>query len=153
MKWIKLFENFSEENPSSIEIELTNELISKLNEWGVNVKFDKRLNLKHNNYYSGNYNMIKIGTSGSNYDIQNDYWVSYHPDINEIQLKRNITTKEDREYNYNHKHNEIVVGKSEPVGKILSGRFENVLFEKFENGFKVGEIGDGGYFKIVGVEK
>ena len=153
MKWIKLFENFTEENPSSIEIELTNELISLLKSRGVNVRFDMKLNLKHNSNYYGNYNMIKIGTSGSNYDIQNDYWVSYHPDINEIQLKRNITTKEDREYNYNHKHNEIVVGKSEPVGKILSGGFENVLFEKFENGFKVGEIGDRGYFKIVGVEK
>ena len=153
MKWIKLFENFTEENPSSIEIELTNELISLLKSRGVNVRFDMKLNLKHNSNYYGNYNMIKIGTSGSNYDIQNDYWVSYHPDINEIQLKRNITTKEDREYNYNHKHNEIVVGKSEPVGKILSGGFETVLFEKFENGFKVGEIGDRGYFKIVGVEK
>ena len=151
MKWIKLFENFSEENPSSIEIELTNELISLLKSRGVNVRFDMKLNLKHNSNYSGNYNMIKIGTSGSNYDIQNDYWVSYHPDINEIQLKRNITTKEDREYNYNHKHNEIVVGKSEPVGKILNGRFESELFDKFNNGFKVGEIGDRGYFKIVGV--
>lgn len=153
MKYIKLFENFTEENPSSIEIELTNELISHLKEWGVDVQFDIRLNLKHNNNYYGNYNMIKIGTSGSNYDIQNDYWVSYHPDDNEIQLHRNITTKEDREHNDNHKNKEIQVVKSEPIEKILSGRFETVLFEKFKNGFKVGEIGDNGYFKIIGVGK
>ena len=157
MKYIKLFENFSEEDfPKSITIELTDKFIRRMKEYksGRDTGFARQgteIKLYYNN---GKYNMFKIGTVPFDIstDIQHDYWISYHPNHNEVYVSQSSASLND-------------VKKIKDVDQIFSDSlilteigehgqtlFSTGYYSKFNNGFKVGEISDNGYFKIVDIE-
>lgn len=160
MKYIKLFENFSEEDfPKSITIELTDKFIQRMKEYkaGRDTGFARQL-MQIELYYvrqSGKYNMFKIGTVPFDLStgIQHDYWISYHPDQNEVKVHQSITSLNDLG---KHKINDLdEIFSDQPIlneigeyGKL----FDTAYHSKFDNGFKVGEISDNGYFKIVDIE-
>ena len=157
MKWIKLFENFSEEDfPKSITIQLTDKFIRRMEEFKIGdvgktgFALNGSIKLWNNGKY---YNMIKIGRIRSDEynfrDIEKDYWISYHPDKKELKWDESITTTESRK-KYGET-SEITMNDDDPMWNNL--KLSSFQHGEFENGFKVGEVDHLGYFKIVGVEK
>lgn len=163
MKYVKTFENFTEEEklenyPKSITIKLTDKFIRRMEDFKIGevgktgVAIPGIIKLWND---GKSHNMIKIGRLRSdeyNYkDIEKDYWISYHPDIKEVKLDESITTTESRK-----KYGEIneITKKCQDEGSLVYDdlRFNNFNYGKFENGFKVGEVDHVGYFKIIGVE-
>ena len=148
MKYIKLFENFSEEEkPKSITIELTDEFKKKMKESKntdgneVFASYGSKIEL----YNNGNrYNLEKVGTIPYDVkrDLQFDFWASYRPDANEIYVDQSSATAKDLE-------NSLLKGNSIPSTAGIVSKFTSGYYCKFENGFKVGEVDHRGYFKIV----
>jgi len=159
MKYIKLFENFSEEVfPKSITIKLTDKFIQRMKEYksGRDTGFAHTgtiIELYNNN---GKYNMVKIGTVPFDIstDIQHDYWISYHPNHNEVYVSQSSTSLNDRT-KLNIQNIDNVFSDSTiltEIGEHGQRLFSTGYYSKFNNGFKVGEVSDNGYFKIIGVE-
>jgi hypothetical protein len=152
MKYIKLFENFSEEEkPLSITIELTDEFKKKMKESKNTdgnegfASYGSKIELYNN---GTRYNLEKVGTIPYDVkrDLQFDFWASYRPNANEIYVDQSNSTAKDLEENYLLKGNSIP-STAGIVSKLTSG-----YYCKFENGFKVGEVDHRGYFKIVEVK-
>ena len=151
MKYIKLFENFSEEEkPKSITIELTDEFKKKMKESKNTdgnegfTSYGSKIEL----YNNGNrYNLVKVGTIPYDVkrDLQFDFWASYRPDANEIYVDQSSATAKDLE-------NSLLKGNSIPSTAGIVSKLEPGYYCKFENGFNVGEEDHRGYFKIVAVE-
>jgi len=148
MKYIKLFENFSEEEkPKSITIELTDEFKKKMKESKNTdgnegfASYGSKIEL----YNNGNrYNLEKVGTIPYDVkrDLQFDFWASYRPDANEIYVDQSSATAKDLE-------NSLLKGNSIPSTAGIVSKLTSGYYCKFENGFKVGEVDHRGYFKIV----
>jgi hypothetical protein len=148
MKYIKLFENFSEEEkPKSITIELTDEFKKKMKESKNTdgnegfTSYGSKIEL----YNNGNrYNLVKVGTIPYDVkrDLQFDFWASYRPDANEIYVDQSSATAKDLE-------NSLLKGNSIPSTAGIVSKLTSGYYCKFENGFKVGEVDHRGYFKIV----
>jgi hypothetical protein len=173
MKYIKLFENFSEEGfPKSITIEPTNEFRkemeshkvydpSKQNMFGfVDPDFVKE---GHKLFYGGNesnpkYNIVKIGTIPLDIstNLQKDFWASYNPYVSEIYVIESTASIENLKKIESSfvKPGELmndwqVLQLKNDKGQSI---FRNGYYCKFENGFKVGEVDNRGYFEIVSVK-
>ena len=148
MKYIKLFENFSEEEkPKSITIELTDEFKKRMKESkntdGAEgfTSYGSKIEL----YNNGNrYNLEKVGTIPYDVrrDLQFDFWASYRPKANEIYVDQSSSTSKDLE-------NSLLKGDSIPSTAGVVSKLTPGYYCKFENGFKVGEVDHRGYFKIV----
>ena len=154
MKYIKLFENFSEEGfPKSITIELTDKFIQRMKEYksGRDTGF-ARIGLPIELYnINGKYNMVKIGTVPFDIstDIQHDYWISYHPNHNEVYVSQSVTSLNDiKKIKYEDKIDSDNTILTE-MGEHGQSLFSTGYYGKFNNGFKVGEVDDNGYFKII----
>lgn len=151
MKYIKLFEQiFSEEKPTSITIELTDEFKERTKEYknsegnrGFNI-FSSTITLSNN---GSRYNMVKVATIPYDLkrDIQFDFWASYRPKANEIYVDQSNASLNDLK--------RLDSSELQSTQPILSepGIFSPGYYCKFENGFKVGEVDDRGYFRIVAV--
>ena len=160
MKYIKLFENFSEEDfPKSITIKLTDKFIRRMEEFKIGDVGKTGFSLpgapsgKIKLWNNGkSYNMIKIGSLRSDEynfrDIEKDYWISYHPDKKEVKFDESITTTESRK-KYGER-SEITMNDDDPMWDNL--KLSSFQHGEFENGFKVGEVDHLGYFKIVDIE-
>ena len=158
MKWIKLFENFTEEDfPKSITIKLTDKFIQRMKEYksGRDTGFARQGRQIELYYNNGKYNMFKIGTVPFDLStgIQHDYWISYHPDHNEVYVSQSSASLNDVK-----KIKDVdVIFSDQPIldeiGEHGQTLFSTGYHSKFDNGFKVGEISDNGYFKIIGVGK
>jgi hypothetical protein len=149
MKYIKLFENFSEEEkPKSITIELTDEFKKRMKEQkntDGNEGFASH-GSKIELYNNGNrYNLEKVGTIPYDVkrDLQFDFWASYRPDANEIYVDQSNSTAKELQENF------LLKGNSIPSTAGIVSKFTSGYYCKFENGFKVGEVDHRGYFKIV----
>ena len=149
MKYIKLFENFSEEEkPLSITIELTDEFKKRMKESKNTdgnegfASYGSKIEL----YNNGNrYNLEKVGTIPYDVkrDLQFDFWASYRPDANEIYVDQSNSTAKELQENF------LLKGNSIPSTAGIVSKFTSGYYCKFENGFKVGEVDHRGYFKIV----
>jgi len=151
MKHIKLFENFSEEEkPTSITIELTDEFKERMKEQKnsdgdegfISIGTKKELSNNGNSY-----NLVKVGTIPYDVkrDLQFDFWASYRPKADEIYVNQSSSTAKDLE-------NSMLKGDSIPSTAGIVSKLEPGYYCKFKNGFKVGEVDDRGYFKIVAVK-
>ena len=151
MKHIKLFENFSEEEkPTSITIELTDEFKERMKEQKnsdgdegfISIGTKKELSNNGNSY-----NLVKVGTIPYDVkrDLQFDFWASYRPKADEIYVNQSNSTAKDLE-------NSMLKGDSIPSTAGVVSKLEPGYYCKFKNGFKVGEVDDRGYFKIVAVK-
>jgi hypothetical protein len=150
MKYIKLFENFSEEGkPKSITIELTDKFKEHMQESTETTNGNKgfatgssKIELWSNR---GQYNLVKIGTIPYDIkrDLQFDFWASYRPDANEIYVDQSNSTAKELQENF------LLKGNSIPSTAGIVSKFTSGYYCKFENGFKVGEVDHRGYFKIV----
>lgn len=151
MKHIKLFENFSEEEkPTSITIELTDEFKERMKEQKnsdgdegfISIGTKKELSNNGNSY-----NLVKVGTIPYDVkrDLQFDFWASYRPKADEIYVNQSNSTAKDLE-------NSMLKGDSIPSTAGIVSKLEPGYYCKFKNGFKVGEVDDRGYFKIVAVK-
>ena len=151
MKYIKLFENFSEEEkPKSITIELTDKFKENMQESSETTNGNKgfatvssKIELWSNR---GQYNLVKIGTIPYDIkrDLQFDFWASYRPKANEIYVNQSNSTAKDLE-------NSLLKGDSIPSTAGIVSKLTPGYSCKFENGFKVGEVDHRGFFKIVEV--
>jgi len=148
MKYLKLFENFSEEEkPLSITIELTKEFEehtreSKNSEGNVGfTSLITPITLSNN---GTRYNLVKVATIPYDVrrDLQFDFWASYRPEANEIYVDQSSATAKDLE-------NSLLDGNSIPSTAGVVSKLTPGYYCKFENGFKVGEVDHRGYFKIV----
>jgi hypothetical protein len=151
MKYIKLFENFSEEEkPLSITIELTDEFKKRMKE-SKNTDGDEGFTSygsKIELYNNGTrYNLEKVGTIPYDVkrDLQFDFWASYRPKADEIYVNQSNSTAKDLE-------NSMLKDDSIPSTAGIVSKLEPGYYCKFENGFKVGEVDHRGYFKIVEVK-
>jgi len=151
MKYIKLFENFSEEKkPLSITIELTDEFKKRMKE-SKNTDGDEGFTSNGSKielYNNGTrYNLEKVGTIPYDVkrDLQFDFWASYRPKANEIYVNQSNSTAKDLE-------NSMLKDDSIPSTAGIMSKLEPGYYCKFENGFKVGEVDHRGYFKIVEVK-
>lgn len=151
MKYIKLFENFNEEEkPTSITIELTDEFKERMKEQKNSdgdegfISFDTKKELSNN---GNSYNLVKVGTIPYDVkrDLQFDFWASYRPKADEIYVNQSNSTAKDLE-------NSMLKGDSIPSTAGIVSKLEPGYYCKFKNGFKVGEVDDRGYFKIVAVK-
>jgi hypothetical protein len=151
MKHIKLFENFSEEEkPTSITIELTDEFKERMKEQKNSdggegfISFGTKKELSNN---GNSYNLVKVGTIPYDVkrDLQFDFWASYRPKADEIYVNQSNSTAKDLE-------NSMLKGDSIPSTAGIVSKLEPGYYCKFKNGFKVGEVDDRGYFKIVAVK-
>ncbi len=151
MKYIKLFENFSEEEkPKSITIELTDEFEKSMAEYknSDNQKgFTNSLSAIELYSNGDSYNMVKVGTIPWDIkrDIQQDYWASYRPNANEIYVNISSASNEEIE-------NSLLKGDSIPSTAGIVSKLNPGYYCKFENGFKVGEVDHRGFFRIVSVK-
>lgn len=155
MKHIKLFENFlneaENENPTSITIELTDEFRERMRELKNTegntgfTSFGTKKELSNN---GNSHNLVKVGTIPYDIkrDLQFDFWASYRPKANEIYVNQSNSTAKDLE-------NSMLKGDSIPSTAAIVSKLEPGYYCKFKNGFKVGEIDDRGYFKIVAVKQ
>jgi hypothetical protein len=148
MKYLKLFENFSEEEkPLSITIELTDEFKKRMKE-SKNTDGDEGFTSNGSKielYNNGTrYNLEKVGTIPYDVkrDLQFDFWASYRPKANEIYVNQSNSTAKDLE-------NSMLKDDSIPSTAGIMSKLEPGYYCKFENGFKVGEVDHRGYFKIV----
>ena len=152
MKHIKLFENFSEEEkPTSITIELTDEFKERMKEQKnsdgdegfISIGTKKELSNNGNSY-----NLVKVGTIPYDVkrDLQFDFWASYRPKADEIYVNQSSATAKDLGANSSLEDN-YIFSTAGIVSKLEPG-----YYCKFKNGFKVGEVDDRGYFKIVAVK-
>ena len=147
MKYLKLFESFSEEKPKSITIELTDEF-KKMTEESKNsegIKGFVTYNSKIELWSDGDrYNLVKVGTIPYDVkrDLQFDFWASYRPKANEIYVDQSSSTSKDLE-------NSLLKGDSIPSTAGIVSKLTPGYYCKFENGFKVGEVDHRGFFKIV----
>ena len=153
MKHIKLFENFSvEEKPKSITIELTDEFKDHMKQSSETTSGNK-------GYASGftlpelwnngdRYNFVKVGTIPYDIkrDLQFDFWASYNPKANEIYVSQSSSKAKDFE------ENSLLKGDSIPSTAGVVSKLTPGYYCKFNNGFKVGEVDDRGFFKIVAVK-
>jgi hypothetical protein len=103
---------------------------------------------------NGKYNMFKIGTVPFDIstDIQHDYWISYHPNHNEVYVSQSSASLNDVK---SIKDVDVIFSDSlilTEIGEHGQNLFSNGYYSKFNNGFKVGEISDNGYFKIIDIE-
>ena len=151
MKYIKLFENFSEEEkPLSITIELTDEFKKRMKE-SKNTDGDEgfiSIGTKKELYNNGTrYNLVKVGTIPYDVkrDLQFDFWASYRPKADEIYVNQSNSTAKDLQ-------NSMLKDDSIPSTAGIMSKLEPGYYCKFENGFKVGEVDHRGYFKIVEVK-
>ena len=150
MKHIKLFEqSFSEETPTSITIELTEEFEEHTRESknsDGNRGFTTLLTpiTLFNN--GTRYNMVKVATIPWDIrrDLQFDFWASYRPKANEIYVDQSSATAKDLE-------NSLLNGNSIPSTAGVVSKLTPGYYCKFENGFKVGEVDHRGFFRIVAV--
>ena len=151
MKHIKLFEqSFSEEAPTSITIELTDEFKERTKEYKNSegnqgfTTFNTAINLYNN---GSRYNMVKVSTIPYDLkrDIQFDFWASYRPKANEIYVDQSNVSLNDLK--------RLDSSELQSTQPILSepGIFSPGYYCKFENGFKVGEVDHRGYFRIVAI--
>jgi len=150
MKYIKLFENFSEEEkPLSITIELTDEFKKRMKE-SKNTDGDEGFTSNGSKielYNNGTrYNLEKVGTIPYDVkrDLQFDFWASYRPKANEIYVNQSNSTAKDLE-------NSMLKDDSIPSTAGIMSKLEPGYYCKFENGFKVGEVDHRGFFEIVAV--
>ena len=151
MKYIKLFENFSEEEkPKSITIELTDKFKENMQESSETTNGNKGFATVSSKIelwsYRGQYNLVKIGTIPYDIkrDLQFDFWASYRPKANEIYVNQSNSTAKDLE-------NSLLKGDSIPSTAGIVSKLTPGYYCKFENGFKVGEVDHRGFFKIVEV--
>ena len=153
MKYLKLFENFSEEEkPLSITIELTDEFKDHMKQSSETTSGNKgyangfTLPELWNN--GDRYNFVKVGTIPYDVkrDLQFDFWASYRPKANEIYVNQSNSTSKDLE------ENSLLNSDSIPSTAGVVSKLEPGYYCKFENGFKVGEVDHRGYFKIVAVK-
>ena len=151
MKYIKLFENFSEEEkPLSITIELTDEFKKRMKESKNTdgnegfTSYGSKIELYNN---GTRYNLEKVGTIPYDVkrDLQFDFWASYRPKANEIYVNQSNSTAKDLE-------NSMLKDDSIPSTAGIVSKLEPGYYCKFENGFNVGEVDHRGYFKIVAVK-
>jgi hypothetical protein len=151
MKHIKLFENFSEEEkPTSITIELTDKFKERMKEQKnsdgdegfISIGTKKELSNDGNRF-----NLVKVGTIPYDVkrDLQFDFWASYRPKADEIYVNQSNSTAKDLE-------NSMLKDDSIPSTAGIVSKLEPGYYCKFKNGFKVGEVDDRGYFKIVAVK-
>ncbi len=151
MKYIKLFENFSEEEkPKSITIELTDEFEKSMAKCkGYTNNSLPTIEL----YRDGDkYNMVKVGTCplDTAKDIQQDYWASYSPDANEIYVSISNASTEEIKNSFELK-NGIIPNVAWCKNNGFVSKLSPGYYCKFENGFKVGEVDHRGFFRIVSV--
>ena len=145
MKYLKLFENFSEEKPKSITIELSDNFIEENKLY----KFNHQIEMQPGLYYNLGNTKSEIGKPS------NFFFATYLPDINEIQY---FIFETNTAYQFLKLANEKSISEIQKKRLIDSGRetglrFIPMSYSKFERGFEVGEVGDrGGYFKITAVE-
>jgi len=151
MKHIKLFENFSEEEkPTSITIELTDEFKERMKEQKNSdgdegfISFGTKKELSND---GNRFNLVKVGTIPYDVkrDLQFDFWASYRPKADEIYVNQSNSTAKDLE-------NSMLKDDSIPSTAGIVSKLEPGYYCKFKNGFKVGEVDDRGYFKIVAVK-
>ena len=158
MKYIKLFENFSEEDfPKSITIELTDKFIQRMKEYKSGQEEGRALQvpdgwsyeikLFNNSLSGGGYNLVRIGTAPSH-----DYWICFFPEKNEVGVVQIVKTPEYKDWfsdQERYEHNVSLFSKDHIMANLKT---DTSYYGKFENGFKVGEVDHLGYFKIVDIE-
>jgi hypothetical protein len=151
MKHIKLFENFSEEEkPTSITIELTDKFKERMKEQKNSDGDEGFISIGTKKELSNNgnrFNLVKVGTIPYDVkrDLQFDFWASYRPKADEIYVNQSNSTAKDLE-------NSMLKDDSIPSTAGIVSKLEPGYYCKFKNGFKVGEVDDRGYFKIVAVK-
>ena len=160
MKYIKLFENFSEEDfPKSITIELTDKFVRRMKEYKSGQEEGRALQVDGGVFYEiklfnnsrlsgGGYNLVIIGTAPSH-----DYWICYFPEKNEVEVVQIVKTPEYKDWFSDHErvqHNVNLFSKDHIMANLKT---DTAYYGKFENGFKVGEVDHLGYFKIIDIEK
>jgi hypothetical protein len=93
------------------------------------------------------FNLVKVGTIPYDVkrDLQFDFWASYRPKADEIYVNQSNSTAKDLE-------NSMLKDDSIPSTAGIVSKLEPGYYCKFKNGFKVGEVDDRGYFKIVAVK-
>ena len=153
MKYIKLFENFAEEEkPKSITIELTDEFKDHMKQSSETTSGNKgyangfTLPELWNN--GDRYNFVKVGTIPYDIkrDLQFDFWASYNPKANEIYVSQSSSKAKDLEEN-SLLNSDSIPSTAGVVSKLTPG-----YYCKFNNGFKVGEVDHRGFFKIVDIK-
>ncbi len=167
MKHLKIFEEFTDSDnkyPSSITVKATAEFEKKLKDIKNAEGKPSFLALRGEFTLQRNgdrFNLVKVATTpfevtrneldGKSFlGKQDDYWLSYDPKNSEIYVHNsrrfgtefkfddNEITNIDRRYSTEDYRD---------VGLIWIGGY----YCKFENGFKVGEVDNRGYFEIVKV--
>ena len=152
MKHIKLFEGFSEEEkPTAITIELTDKFKEHMRDSSETTNgargfhaTDSKIEL----YNNGNrYNLVKIGTIPYDIkrDLQFDFWAEYRPKANEIYVNQSNSTAKDLE-------GSMLNDDSIPSTAGIVSKLEPGYYCKFTNGFKVGELDERRFFKIVDIK-
>jgi len=165
MKYIKLFENFSEEGfPKSITIELTDKFVRRMKEYKSGPLSGRALagdahqldyparvlyeiKLFNNVATGGGYNLVRIGTAPLH-----DYWICYFPEKNEVGVVQIVKTPEYNDWfsdKERYDYNPSLFSKDHIMANLKT---DTAYYGHFENGFKVGEVDHLGYFKIVDIE-
>ena len=170
MKYLKLFENFSEESehPFSITVVPTEQFKRKLQD--MKNSDGKPTFLTGNEFRlvrnkQNQFNLVKIATTpfevtknefdGKSFlGKQDDHWLSYDPKNNEIYVHTSrvfgteFSFNDDKELNSTDRRY-AASDDYRKMGLVWTGGF----YCKFEKGFEVGMVSDGdGYFKITEVE-
>lgn len=173
MKYLKLFENFSNENkyPFSITVKPTAEFEKSLKEMKNSdgkptFLTGSEFTLKRN---GDRFNLVKVATtpfevSKNEFDgksllgKQDDHWLSYDPENKEIYVHTSRvfgTSNELRDLTQSDKE---LLSTDRRFAASEDYRKEGLIwiggyYCKFEKGFKVGMKDHRGYFEITGVEE
>jgi len=137
--------------PIEITVELTNKFKEKMKESSETTNGNKGFHTTDSKielYNNGNrYNLVKVGTIPYDIkrDLQFDFWASYRPKADEIYVNQSSSTAKDLE-------NSMLKDDSIPSTSRVASELEPGYYCKFENGFKVGEVDDRGYFKITAIK-
>ena len=175
MRHIQLYENFSNENPYpfSITVKPTQEYKNRLAEiknsdGKPTFLVSQELNLFNNNdpnKKNRTYNIVKVATTpfeitttefdGKKFTgKQDDYWLSYHPEIRGIQIDTS------REFGTSGilKGYEEITNQDARWGRADDYRREGLVwlpgftYCKFDKGFEVGMVDNRGYFEIINIK-
>jgi len=175
MRHIQLYENFSNKNsyPLSITVKPTQEYKNRLAEiknsdGKPTFLVGQEFTLWNNNdpdKKNRTYNIVKVATTPfeittTEFDgkkitgKQDDYWLSYHPEIREIQIDTS------REFGTSGilKRYEEITNQDARWGRADDYRREGLVwlsgstYCKFDKGFEVGMVDNRGYFEIINIK-
>ena len=145
MKYLKLFENFTGQNPEKITVKLTDKFIKEQNLYKFNEVVEMQPEISYN---LGNTHATVTGRPST------FIFATYFPDINEIQCFKIETQSSSAFLRFAEEATLNHVQKKRLIDSAKEGDYRYIpdFYSKFEKGFQPGETDDRGYFEITKVE-